>query len=230
MKRWCFIFLLFAGVLSSAQTREELMARINQIKLDTEHYLYGSGTGEDQVWSEKDALLGLSGQVADYCRERQFSYIDLLEDIPQDSVRYITFSKASNIYRGIAYLSKQILEDAETLQRQLLGSRERELKLKAFVEAMGSLSNTQELRLLLEEQGPSLLAIYGDTFDDESQKYVDGSFLFYFDKQSGAIIEIMTPVYDGKGRRNLLTGDPSDPLLYRVSPMWVYFEGFNLDL
>ena len=206
------------------------MARINQIKLDTEHYLYGSGMGDNQVWSEKDALLGLSGQVADYCRERQFSYIHLLEDIPQDSVRYITFSKSANVYRGIAFLSKQILEEAEALQRQLLESRERESKLQAFVEGMRGLSNIQELRLLLEEQGPILLAIYGDTFDDESQKYVDGSFLVYFDKRSGAIIEIMTPVHDGEGRRNLLTGAPSDPLLYRVSPMWVYFEGFDLDL
>ena len=66
MKRRCIIFLLMACSYASAQSRDDLLERINQIKMDTERYLYGICTlthESTQSVSEKEALEEVSGLV-----------------------------------------------------------------------------------------------------------------------------------------------------------------------
>lgn len=228
MKRWCFIFLLFAGVLSSAQTREEQMARINHIKLDTEHYLYGAGTGENQEWTEKDATLELSDQVATYCRGRQFSFIHSLEDVPKDSIHFISYARSESNYRGIAYLPKRLLEESESGRKTVLENEGRLIRMRAFMEDLKGQSDIDSVRSLLAKQDGIK---YGESLDDESQVYVVDSFLVYFDYRSGSVLEIMTPELEGRKRRDWVTGAITSTRKYKTTPiLWIYIEGFCLNL
>lgn len=229
MKRLCFIFLLFAGVLSSAQTREEQMARINQIKLDTEHYLYGSGTGENKEWAEKEATLELADQVAAFCRGRQYSFIHSLEDVPKDSILFITYARSESNYRGIAYLPKRLLDKYESGRKATLENEGRAIKVMEFVEELKGQSDIDSIRYMLSKQDIDI--IYGESLDDESQIYVIDSFLVYFDYRSGSVLEIMTPEQGGRKRRDLVTGAITSTRKYKTTPiLWIYIEGFSLDL
>ena len=232
MKRWWIICcLLFAGVITSAQTRDALLERINQIKLDTEHYLYGLCTltdQSDQAVSEKEALASLSTQVSAYCLERHFSYIHALEDIPGEAIAYISCALYENCVRSIAYLPKETLDQAESTRAAVLENAERISRIKHFVESLKEAQRMEDIHELLQEKGPAIFAISGTGFDNRSQEYATNSFLVYYN--DSAIVEIMTPVNEKMVRYNLITGVPANPLKYRTMPLWIYIEGYSFDL
>lgn len=222
---------MFAGVVTSAQTRDVLLERINQIKLDTEHYLYGICTLTDQFdqpVSEMEALASLSTQVSAYCLERHYSYIHALEDIPEESIAYITCALYENCVRSIAYLPKETLDQAESSRAAVLENNERISKVRVFIESMKEARRIEDIHELLQENGAAVFAISGTGFDNRSQEYAMNSFLVYYDNSS--IVEIMTPVNEKMVRHNLITGAIANPLKYRTMPLWIYIEGYSFDL
>lgn len=230
MRRWWIIcYLMFAGVVTSAQTRDVLLERINQIKLDTEHYLYGICTltdQSDQSVSEKEALASLSIQVSAYCQERNFSYIHALGDIPEEAITYISCALYENCVRSIAYLPKETLEQAESTRAAVLENNERASKVRHFVESLKEARRMEDIRELLLEEGPAISAISGTGFDNQSQEYAMKSFLVYYENSS--IVEIMSPVNEKMVRHNLITGAIANPLKYKTMPLWIYIEGYSL--
>ena len=222
---------MFAGVVTSAQTRDVLLERINQIKLDTEHYLYGICTltdQSDQSISEKEALASLSTQVSAYCQERHYSYIHSLEDIPEEAIAYISCALYENCVRSIAYLPKETLEQAESTRAAVLENDERISKVRLFIESLKEARRIEDIHELLQENGPAVFAISGTGFDNRSQEYAMNSFLVYYDNSS--IVEIMTPVNEKMVRYNLITGTIANPLKYKTMPLWIYIEGYSFDL
>ena len=223
---------MFSGVFASAQSRDEALSAINKIKLDTEHYIYGICTlvgAADQMTAEKEALSDLSLRVVDYCRERDFTYIMSMADLPDDSTFYISCHLYSDCIRSIAFLPKQYIEDAELSRVKAIENEDRTLKIRHLMNCLKESENIVEIKEFIKVIGQDMPVIYGAAFDDNSQKYVSKSFLAYYNS-SGSILEIMTPEQDGQGRRNFKTGELTSPLYYKTAPFWIYIEGFNWNL
>lgn len=232
MKNWCIILLLFTEVLATAQSPEEIRRSINRIKTDVEHYLYGSGMEENHNRSEDAAFAELSTEVMAYCQLRKFSYIHSIGNIQKDSVHFITYAKTPSYYTSIAYLPKSVLDNAEAEKISIIESEERVTRIKAFLDELKTLDSIGNVRDLLQQgQGANISTRYGESFDPESIKYIAGSFLIFYEKRSGAILEIMTPETDNRKRINLITSTITDTRKYKTAPIiWVYIEGFNWDL
>ncbi len=233
MKRCCIIFLLMACSYASAQSRDALLERINQIKLDTERYLYGICTltqESTQSVSEKEALEELSGYLADYCTEQQFSFIHRIEDIPDSLISFISCQVYENSIRSVAYLSKHALKEIEDSRAALFENEKRAERIRHFVEELKECRQIEQVQHLLQLTSAEVSARYGTFLDDSSQEYVARSFLVYYNPDTGVVWDIMTPGHSGVNRRSLYDDGPADPLQYKTAPLWIYIIGFSLDL
>lgn len=227
MRRLTFIGLLLLSTLfASAQTNEEVLGRMNAIKLDTEHFLYGICTyqGEDcESVSLNEALKDLSDKVSAYCTENGFRYTQGIDQLPKDVIEKLSVTLYDDCVRSLVYISKGALSEWEHHQNAVFENAERKEGVTRMLE---KLSNVRTLIDLFElfDAFPDIIQ-YGENFTDETQAKVDNGFLVYFDYHTGKILEIMTPIDADNIRHDIKTGTPADPLKYSSSPIWVYVEG-----
>lgn len=227
MRRLTFIgLLLLSTIFAGAQTNEELLERMNAIKLDTEHFLYGICTyqGEDCGFVSLDeALKDLSDKASAFCKENGFRHTKDLSQLPENAIGKISVTLYADCVRSFVYVPKSALFELERKQDAVFEDAKRKESVSLM---LGKLSEAGTLIDLFElfDAFPDIIQ-YGESFTDETQAKVDNGFLVYFDYHTGKILEIMTPIDADNIRHDIKTGAPADPLKYSSSPIWVYVEG-----
>ena len=221
MRCWCVICLLLTGALASAQSFDSSLARINEIKMDSQ-YLYGDcriTETVDETSAQLEALEELIWKVAAYCKERQFTYVQTVDDLPSGAIICLTCPSR----RSIAYLSKQVLEEEEVTYAAAMASQERAVMVGRFLDRLKKAGNIDEVQNLLWEMGPDIEVKYGYQQGNDAQRCL----LVYFDTP-GNLLDIMMPATENGVRLNLITGARVSPLRYKTTPLWIYIEGLDL--
>lgn len=231
MRRLAFIgLLLLSTFFAGAQTNEELLERMNAIKLDTEHFLYGICTYQGENCgpvSLDEALKDLSDKVSAYCKENGFRYAQGIDQLPKDVIEKLSVTLYDDCVRSFVYIPKSALAEWENSQDSVFEDAERRGRITQMLEKLSEVGTLIELFNLFDAF-PDVIQ-YGESFTDETQAKVDNGFLVYFDYHSGKILEIMTPIDAENIRHDIKTGAPADPLKYSSSPIWVYVEGLILN-
>lgn len=227
----CMILaLLTAAAPLFSQDRDSLLRRINQIKLDTEHYLYGLATvpGDDDVnTSVEQAGKELKVQLDAYINEGDFPFLKEKKAVPQEVMETVSCLVRPHTYRSIVFVNKTRLQEAEKALADELGSDSRKEDLESLVQGILSAQTLNEVLDLVASHPLAAEIRAGQKIDNETQEYANDGLLVYFDKKTKKILEVMTPMDASYVRRNAKTGQPTQPMKYKNAPLWVYVEGLK---
>jgi len=218
----------FFAWTAAAQDRDSLLAQMNRIKLDTEHYLYGLCTIADEPdpnVSRRVARNELTDRITSFLGNAGYQFLKA-ENVPEDAVSYLVCPLRPDCFRTLAFLSFTQLEEQEkqlTLKREDLSRKEAANKI---LSGLMKATTLQEIEDLLSN--PDLVDVvrFGRTIDNQAQLFLSQSYLVYYVPKTGKVQEIMAPPDPGGTRRNLVTQAISDPLNYTTTPFWIYLETF----
>ncbi len=224
MKRvFIWIACLFVAVPVLAQSPDVVLAKINAIKRDTT-YLYGIGNMATEAEAREEALLVLSDQLTPFLAQNKFSMFRSMEDIKEGTIGFLTYSKRPGQYRVMAYVSKEALVEKEKEEIVVFEDTGKD----AVEELLGSLiaSRTKEEvdRILARSDMPYVHS--GQLAPDTRQLYVDYGYLVFIERNSGKVLEVMTP-RDASGKRcDARSGAATSSMKYKRNPIyWVYIDG-----
>lgn len=224
---WFFVSMALAA---SAQAQESILAQMNAVKLDA-GYIYGSCAMGSPEKARQEALKDLFDRLQDSLSKWEFKAILKAETCPDSLIHILTLSKSDSYCRALAYISKKELSLADHQLAQEFAIAGKQDKARALVKQFVSAGSTQQLKGQIKESGLGDMVKYGQLTIDTPQEYVDNGFLVYHDRGSDRVLEIMTPRDSSGVRRNLQTGQRSDPLAYsRTSVFWIYFDEQFKDL
>ena len=232
MKKLTCIFLLsvaLAGPLFS-QDRDSLLRRINEIKKDTDRYLYGLSTvpgDPNPEASREQAAAELKVQVEQYLDSDRFVYLREKKDYPAHIVESVTCLVRPNTYRTIVYLEKARLQEVEKSLSDELDNEVRRGQVDQFVNAVLAAQKINDVLDLIAASPLSAEIKAGQKIDNETQQFANDGLLVFFDPKSKKILEVMTPMDQNYVRRNAVTGEPANPIKYKNAPLWVYVEGLK---
>ena len=231
MKR---VFLLLITLALSlplmSQDKDELLRRINQIKKDTDRYLYGLSTLPEEPnpdQSRAEAQKELMIQVEAFLDTEEFVYLREKKTIPEDLVEHVTVLLRPNTYRSIVYVEKSRIQELEKSLSQELGSDTRKEAIASFVAGLLEARTVNEILDLIAASPLSADIRASQRIDNQSQQYANDAILVYFEPRSKKVLEVMTPMDENYVRRNAVTGAPADPMKYKNAPLWVYVEGLK---
>jgi hypothetical protein len=216
------VFLLSA-LFSSAQENDSTLARMNAVKLSPD-YIYGSCTMPDEEGSRIEALADLGHRVEAFLLENNTSFVRSLEQCPEEMVKWLTYRKGKKYVRSLAYVEKKTLLD---LERELeyayenKGIREAVAKFKQQLADIKSVDELMDLIAAFREEAGENGLKYGSLTSPQ-----DDSYLVYYEKTTGKILLIRTPMNDERIRMDARLGTPSLPR--KGSPnesiIWVYID------
>ena len=234
MKRISCIVLMVVTLALPAlcQDRDSLLRRINQIKLDTDRYLYGLSTvpGEPAVEpSRSRAVEELKGLVDNYIDSQDgIVFLKGQKDFPEQLVEYVSCLVRPDTYRTIAYVEKSRLMELEKSMADRFGSDSRIEAMKSLVSGILGAGSIGEVLDLISSSSLAEGIQASQAIDESTQEMVNESILVYFDPRTKRVLEVMSPVEgDSFSRKNMITGAPADPLKYRNAPLWIHIEGLK---
>jgi len=232
MKRvTCLLLVLMAlSCPLLAQDRDSLLRRINQIKLDTDRYLYGLSTMPGEAKPEKSieaAAKELKVQLEAFLNTDAFVFLKEKKEIPADYVETVSCLLRPNTYRSIVFVEKARLLELEQSLGVQLTSDTRIDQLSSLINGILEAGKIDEV-LDLIVASPLVEEIRASQkIDDESQPYANDAILVYFDPKTKKVVEVMTPLDENLVRKNARTGQEAEPIRYRNAPLWVYIEGLK---
>lgn len=213
-----------------SQDRDSLLRRINQIKKDTDRYLYGLATlpGDPNPESSREqAAKELKVQVDQYLDSDQFVFLKEKKEYPAEIVESVSCLLRPDTYRSIVFVEKARLLEAENKLAEQLGSDTRKEELATFVNGILAANKVDEILNLIATSPLAAEIKAGQKIDNNTQQYVNDGILVYFDPKSKKVLEIMTPMDESYARKNARTGAPAYPMRYKNAPLWVYIEGLK---
>ena len=227
MKRFLLSVLFFnlACGLVSAHVQDGVLTQMNAVKLNPE-YIYGYGVMGDVSDACDEALQDLALRVSAYLKEINCSFLRTLEQCPEGTVHFLTYSKGVAYARAIAYVSKQSLREleamsAEEYENQGIGKAIEELKDR-IVRAM----TMEELEQALLNSVASALVTHGEVSLSTDDKYIKGGYIVYFDAKTGRIVEVRTPCDAQGNRKDARSGYPCEKTA-PAKPYLIYIEEPN---
>lgn len=230
-RRITILLLLFAACSLLAQDRDSLLRRINAIKLDAGHYLYGLCTLQgDQArqTSRTEALEQLRLAVDAYLQAEQLTFLRS-ERAPwlDAAARFLSCDLMSDCTRTIAFIAKDRVREMDRALAAEYGNRSRQEAVDSLIRGLRTAGTLAAVFALVEGSTLRGSVTMGQTIDDRTQALADDGFLVYFDPVSDAVLEVMTPLDASFSRKNLATGAVSDPLHYRTAPIWIHIDGLQ---
>jgi hypothetical protein len=144
--------------------------------------------------------------------------------IPEDAISYLVCQLRPSCFRSLAYVQKSRLLELDANLAGKMDDRNRKETVDRFLSALSRATTLNEIEILLSDPGLSDSIRFGRVIDDKTQRFLDQSYLVYYERNTGRILEIMTPPASGEGRKNLSTSSPADPLNYKSTPFWIYLE------
>lgn len=231
MKRLFSVLLAIALSLPlMAQDRDSLLRHINQIKKDTDRYLYGLSTvpgDPNPESSRQEAQKELKIQVDAFLDTDQFVFLREKKEIPEHVVESITVLVRPNTYRSLVYVEKARLQEVEKSLADALGNDTRREALKELVDGILLARTLNDVLNLIAASPLSSEIRAGQKIDNETQQLANDGLLVYFDAKSKKVLEVMTPMDASYMRKNAKTGAPANPMRYKNAPLWVYVEGLK---
>jgi hypothetical protein len=226
MKR---LFLWFASLLIAlpavAQSPDEVLAKINAIKRDTS-YLYGIGNMATREQAREEALLVLSDQLTPFLAENKFAMFRSMEDLKEGTIEFLTYSKRPGQYRVMAYVSKAALVEKDKEEVVVFQDTGKDAVAELMDGLLGSQTKEDVLRILSRTDIPYVHS--GQLAPDTRQMYVDEGYLVYVDRNTGKVLEIMTPRDASGNRCDARSGAATSSMKYKRNPIyWVYVDGQN---
>ena len=224
MKRVFFwIVTLLLAWPALAQAPDDALAKINAIKRDTT-FLYGIGNMATEEQAREEALLVLSDQLNPFLQEHHFTMIRSMEDMKEGTIQFLTYTKRPGQYRVMAYVSKAALFETDKKEIVVFEDTGKD----AVAELLGRLlaAGTKEEVVRILDANDISYVHSGQLAPDTRQLYVDYGYLVYIDRNSGKVLEIMTP-RDAAGKRcDARSGAPTTSMKYKRNPIyWVYVDG-----
>lgn len=215
--------LLLSAMLSSAQERDSTLERMNAVKLSPE-YIYGSCAMPDEESARKEALADLGRRVEAFLQENGTSFVRSLEQCPEEAIKWLTVRKGERYVRSLAYVEKKALLDLERDLAYAYENKGVREAIATFKQQLVDVRSVDELMSLIdafrEEAGENVVR-YGILTSPR-----DDSYLVYYEKETGKILLIRTPMNDERVRMDARLGTPSLPR--RGSPyesiVWVYID------
>ena len=226
MKRFIiWIVSLVIALPALAQSPEDALAKINAIKRDTS-YIYGIGNMATQEQAREAALLVLSDQLTPFLAENKLSMFRSMEDIKEGIIEFLTYSKRPGQYRVMAYVNKAALVQKDKEEVVVFQDTGKDAVEEMLDGLFGSQTKDDVLQLLARTDIPYVHS--GQLAPDTRQLYVDEGYLVYVDRNSGKVLEIMTP-RDASGKRcDARSGAVTSSMKYKRNPIyWVFVDGHN---
>jgi len=223
------ILLSFSWPLLS-QDRDSLLKQINQIKKDTETYLYGLSTVPDEPDSQislDQARAELDVQIKNFLNEGEFPYLKEKQEVPGELIQSVSCLLRPDCYRSLVYVKKSALQELENALAEQLGSDTRKEALEKLVQ---DILAAQTINEVLDRIAASSLAgevRAAQKIDNQTQQYANDGLLVYFDPKTKKVQEVMTPMDASFTRKNAKTGAPAQPVRYKNAPLWIYVEGLK---
>ena len=230
MKKLFSLLLLLVSLPLLSQDKDALLKQINQIKKDTDRYLYGLSTlpGEpNPEASREEAKKELMIQVEAFLDGEEFVYLKEKKTVPEDLIEHISCLMRPDTYRSIVYVEKARLLELEQSLAQELGSDTRKEALQGLVNAILSAGTVNEVLDVIAASPLSAEIRASQKIDNDTQQFANDGILVYFDPRSKKVQEVMTPMDENYMRRNAKTGEPANPIRYKNAPLWVYVEGLK---
>ena len=218
------IFLLLMGVLSlSAQSVDSVLIRMNAIKLSHD-YIYGNCQMPDEEGARREAFADLVPRVKDSLQAWNTMFVRSLEQCPEGMVKWLVFQKGENYYRALAYVEKSHLMELERELAAAYESKGIHDLIEGFKRRLAEVNSMDELNQAIEwirEKAGESVVKYGYLTSPH-----DDSYLVYYDRTSGKILLIRTPMNVERKRFDVRSGAVSAPR--KNSPneaiMWVYID------
>ena len=230
MKKLFTLLLLLVSLPLLSQDKDALLKQINQIKKDTDRYLYGLTTlpGEpNPEVSREQAQKELMIQVEAFLDGEEFVYLKEKKTVPDELIQHISCLMRPDTYRSIVYVEKARLLELEQSLSQQLGSDTRKEALQALVNAILEARTVNEVLDAIAASPLSAEIRASQKIDNDTQQYANDGILVYFEPRSKKVLEVMTPMDENYMRRNAKTGEPANPIRYKNAPLWVYVEGLK---
>lgn len=219
-----FILTLSLSVAANvaAQPSDTALARMNAIKLD-EACLYGVCTLEDRAASRREALESLSFEVREFCKQANLLYIRDIDDMTGEDIGIIEYEKNGKTWRTMAFLRKRDILAREKALAESIASRGQGLtdNVKAMLIQEENIAAV-ETRL----KRADMASVRFGTLDyDTPQRVVDNSWLVYYTRDSGRIVDVVTPKDSSGVRRELRSGERTNTMKYWHLPiMWITID------
>lgn len=230
MKKLFSLLLLLVSLPLLSQDKDALLKQINQIKKDTDRYLYGLSTlpGEpNPETSREEAKKELMIQVEAFLDGEEFVYLKEKKTVPDDLIEHISCLMRPDTYRSIVYVEKARLLELEQSMAQELGSDTRKEALQGLVNAILAAGTVNEVLDAIAASPLSAEIRASQKIDNDTQQFANDGILVYFEPRSKKVQEVMTPMDENYMRRNAKTGEPANPIRYKNAPLWVYVEGLK---
>lgn len=230
MKKLFSLLLLLVSLPLLSQDKDALLKQINQIKKDTDRYLYGLSTlpGEpNPETSREEAKKELMIQVEAFLDGEEFVYLKEKKTVPDDLIEHISCLMRPDTYRSIVYVEKARLLELEQSMAQELGSDTRKEALQGLVDAILAAGTVNEVLDAIAASPLSAEIRASQKIDNDTQQFANDGILVFFDARNKKILEVMTPMDDNYRRKNAKTGEPAQPMRYKNAPLWVYVEGLK---
>lgn len=230
MKKLFSLLLLLVSLPLLSQDKDALLKQINQIKKDTDRYLYGLSTlpGEpNPETSREEAKKELMIQVEAFLDGEEFVYLKEKKTVPDDLIEHISCLMRPDTYRSIVYVEKARLLELEQSMAQELGSDTRKEALQGLVDAILAAGTVNEVLDAIAASPLSAEIRASQKIDNDTQQFANDGILVYFEPRSKKVQEVMTPMDENYMRRNAKTGEPANPIRYKNAPLWVYVEGLK---
>ena len=230
MKKLFSLLLLLVSLPLLSQDKDALLKQINQIKKDTDRYLYGLSTLPEEPnpeASREEAKKELMIQVEAFLDGEEFVYLKEKKTVPEDLIEHISCLMRPDTYRSIVYVEKARLLELEQSLAQELGSDTRKEALQGLVNAILSAGTVNEVLDVIAASPLSAEIRASQKIDNDTQQYANDGILVYFEPRSKKVLEVMTPMDENYMRRNAKTGEPANPIRYKNAPLWVYVEGLK---
>ena len=222
--RFVILFLLACNLLANAQDRDNILAKMNAVKLDP-GCVYGYCAFSNANFSRTEALADLASRVEAYMKSKGFKHVHTLADCPEGTVRTLVYTKGSDYFRTVAYVDKAALERLESELSKEYEVQGYQRAISALKERLARVTTYGDLEALLADSGAGASVRRGALTFDTPQDDVDRGFLVYYDKKTGKITAVMTPRNGDGVRFDVKTGAPGHP---RKAPQgvieWVCFE------
>ena len=222
-----WIVALLSALPALAQGPDDALAKITAIKRDTS-YIYGIGNMPTEEQAREEALLVLADQLNPFLAEHNFSMIRTMEDMKEGTIQFLTYTKRPGQYRVLAYVDKKSLYEKEKKEVVVFQDKGKDVVEDVLGSVLAS-ATKDDLVKVLEANAKQSYVHSGQLVPETRQLYVDNGYLVYYDRNSGKILEIMTPRDPSGKRTNARSGEATSSMKYKRLPIyWVYFEGHDI--
>lgn len=220
MRKALTIVLCLAYFLTcKAQESEDIIARMNEVKLDAS-FIYGTCALRDSIESRNEALADLVQRVDSFLKAEGYRFV---QECPNSSVRYLVYTKGPDYWRTLAYVEKNDLKELEQQLQEKFEAEGIESALDSLKNSLFAASTITEIDRLIDESRVSdRVQTCEYSFNIESWLR-DRGYLFFYNRTSGKVLEVWTPLDENGVRLDARTRIPATS---RVVPpiRWVYFD------